>query len=117
MPAVGMALLLTDALVWIDGRLARAIGRRARLAVVSVLAAFIAVRFMLFASENIANFVERTDPYRELAVRIRQEYPARQPAAEVPVDRQTADALQFRYVEALAQWELRDPAVRVAVRN
>jgi hypothetical protein len=115
MPAVGMALLLADALTWVDARLARAVNTRARVATVSVLAAFIAIRFMLFAAENIENFAARTEPYRQFAAQLRQAYPVAQRSTHVAVDQQTADALQYRYVEALARWELRDPTVTIAV--
>ena len=116
-PAVGMALLLAEALVWLETRLAPLLGKPARVAVTSLLAAFIAVRFMLFALDNITSFAERTERYRDFARAIRREYPAPPRGARLEVDLETADALQFRYVEALAQWEFRDPTLRLDVRR
>lgn len=116
MPAVGMALLLTDGLVWLDRRLARAADDRVRVAATAVLGVFVAVRFMLFAAENIANFSSRTEPYRRFAEELREAHPHATPGATLTVDRETADALQLRYVEALAQWEFKDPALELSVR-
>ena len=116
-PAVGMALLLTEALSWLETRLAALLGSSARIAVVTLLAVFVAVRFMLFAVDNITGFAERTERYRNYAHSLRREYPDPPRGARLEVDVETADALQFRYVEALAQWEFRDPALRLDVRR
>jgi hypothetical protein len=115
MPAVGFALLLVEGLRWLEERMPR-MSPRTRVAVTTLLAAFIAVRFMLFASKNIRHFAERTEPYRECAEALRRSHPDPPAAARLPVDVETADRLQFRYVEALAQWEFRDPALTLDVR-
>lgn len=116
MPAVGMALLLAEAVGWIDARLRGAAPVRVRVAVTTVLGAFVAIRFMLFTAENIGNFTSRTEPYRQFAVEIRRAHPKVPPGVTLPVDAETADALQFRYVEALAQWEFKDPSLKLAIR-
>ena len=116
MPAVGMALLLAETVGWLDARVARAAGVRARLVVTTALAAFVAIRFLLFSAENISHFTARTEPYREFAVAIREAHPQVAPGVTLPVDAETADALQFRYVEALARWEFKDPSLKLAVR-
>ena len=117
MPAVGMALLLGEGLAWLDARLAHGTGSRVRLAGTTGLAAFVAIRFMLFTTENIANFSSRTEPYRRFAQEIREAHPHTTPGATLSVDAETADALQFRYVEALAQWEFKDPSLELSVRR
>jgi hypothetical protein len=116
MPAVGLAFLLVEGLQWLDGRMAARARPRTRTAVVTLLAAFIAVRFALFASKNIRHFAEATEPYRECAEMLRRTYPDPPPGGRVAVDVETADRLQFRYVEALAQWEFRDPALTLEAR-
>ena len=116
MPAVGFGWLVADALQWLDRRLVERTGVRMATTVTTLLAAFIAVRFMLFASKNIAHFAERTEPYRQAAETFRRNYPNPPRGARLPVDVETADRLQFRYVEALAQWEYRDPLLRLDVR-
>jgi hypothetical protein len=115
MPAVGMALLLAEGLGWIDRRAKPLMNRRARAVVVSAVGAFVAIRFMLFAAENIRHFSEATDRYREFAVMVRQRHPDPAPGTRIPVDAATADALQFRYLEALVQWEFRDPTLTLVV--
>ncbi len=115
MPAVGFAFLLVEGLRWLEERMPR-ISPRTRIAVATLLAAFIAVRFVLFASKNIRHFAERTEPYRECAEALRRSHPDPPAGARLPVDVETADRLQFRYVEALAQWEFRDPALTLDVR-
>jgi hypothetical protein len=116
MPAVGIAWLVSDALQWLDRRLVERAGVRMATMVTTLLAAFIAVRFMLFASKNIAHFAERTEPYRECAERLRRNHPNPPSGARLPVDVETADRLQFRYAEALAQWEFSDPSLTLEVR-
>lgn len=116
MPAVGFVLLLAEGLRWLDGRLGAWLAPSTRRALVTVLAAFVAVRFMLFAADNITSFAERTEPYRACAVWLRREYPAPAPGARIAVPVETADRLQFRYVEALARWEFRDPTLIVEAR-
>jgi hypothetical protein len=116
MPAVGMALLLAEGLAWLHQRLARGANHRVRVAVTGVLAVFIAIRFMLFAAENIENFSSRTEPYRRFAEEIRRAYPEPARGATLSVEAETADALQFRYIEALARWEFKDPSLALTVR-
>ena len=111
MPAVGMALLLAEGLDWLDRKAKPLMNRHARAVVVIGVGAFVVIRFMLFAAENIRHFSERTDRYREFALMVRQRNPDPAPGTRIPVDARTADALQFRYLEALVQWEFRDPTL------
>jgi hypothetical protein len=115
-PAVGMAFLLAEALEWIDAWLARSVKTGVRTAMVATVGAFVAIRFMLFAAENLRHFSERTEPYRQFAALIRERHPDPPPGARIPVDAKTVDTLQFRYLEALAQWEYRDPTLRLVVQ-
>ena len=116
MPAVGFAFLLVDGLEWLEARLLRLTGARVGVAIATVLAAFVAIRYMLFAVDNITSFAERTEPYRAFAETLRRANPAPPRGARLPVDVETAEALQFRYVEALAQWEFKDPGLSLEVR-
>jgi len=116
MPAVGMALLITEGLAWLDARIERLLPGSARLAVTGLLAAFVGVRFMLFAAENIRNFGEGTERYRQFAIAIRQRDPHPAPGTIIAADSPTVDKLHHRYLEALVQWEFRDPTLRLAVQ-
>ena len=114
MPAVGMALLITEGLAWLDGQLRRLLPGRARLAITGLLAVFVAVRFMLFAAENISNFIEGTEPYRRFAVAARERDPNPAAGSVLQADPATVEQLQHRYLEALVQWEFKDPTLKLA---
>lgn len=116
MPAVGFALLLAEGLQWLDRRLAERATPGVRYALTGGIAVFVAIRFMLFAVDGTSGFAERTGPYREFAIALRREHPQPAPGAQVPIDARTADALQFRYAQALAQWEFKEPTLTLEVR-
>jgi hypothetical protein len=102
MPAVGMALLLVEGLAWLEAQLVRRMPRPASLAVIGLLGAFIAVR---------------TERFRDLAAAVRERHPDPPPGTRIPVDAATVEAFQFRYVEALVQWEFRDPTLARGCRQ
>ena len=114
MPAVGMALLISEGLAWLDARIERLLPRTARLAVTGLLAVFVAVRFMLFAAENIRHFSAGTELYRQFAVAVRQRDPEPAPGTIIAADGPTVDKLHHRYLEALVQWEFKDPSLKLA---
>jgi hypothetical protein len=116
LPAIGFALLLADGIEWLDRALARRVSVRARAAVITVVAAVITVRFMVFASEAVENFARRTEMWRGFAVTIRAEYPQVPPGGDVIIPRALAEKHGFLYLEALVRWEYRDPTIRVALR-
>lgn len=113
MPAVGMALLIVEGLWWLDAQLARRMQNGARLAITGLVGVFIAVRFFLFASENIRNFMAGTERYRQFALSIRERDPQPRPGATLSADRQTVEQLHHRYLEALVQWEFKDPSLKL----
>ena len=116
MPAVGMGLLMAEGLAWIEARMRGRLPDTVRLGLTGVLALFLSVRFMLFAAENISHFREGTERYRQFAVAIREQHEAPPAAGVVWVDARTVEALHFRYLEALVQWEFKDPTLKLSVR-
>ncbi|MBA3638055.1 MAG: hypothetical protein M3541_00920 [Acidobacteriota bacterium] len=116
MPAVGMALLITEGLSWLDAQLQRRVPRNVRLAISGLLGVFVAVRFVLFAAENIRNFTEGTERYRRFAIAARERDPQPAPGATLSADPDTVDQLHHRYLEALIQWEFKDPTLKLAAR-
>jgi hypothetical protein len=116
MPAVGMALLISEGLSWLDGRLERLLPGSARLAITGLLGVFVAVRFLLFAGENIRNFAEGTERYRRFALAARERDPQPLPGAVLHADPAVVEQLHHRYLEALLQWEFKDPAIRLAAQ-
>ena len=117
MPAVGMALLITEGLSWLDARLGRRLQSTARVAITGLLAAFVAVRFFLFAAENIANFTEGPERYRRFAVAARERYPKPASGATITAEAAVVEQLHHRFLEALVQWEFKDPTLRLAVQQ
>ena len=114
--AVGFALLLADAIEGLDALLRRRLQDRARLAVVSLVAAAIAVRFMVFASEAVENFAKRTEMWRGFGETLRAEHPALPRGGTIVMDRAFAERHGLLYLEALVQWEFKDPTAKVVLR-
>ena len=116
MPAVGMALLLAEGLAWLDAQFQRRLPGHARLALTGLLGLFVAVRFFLFAVENIRHFTEGTEGYRRFAIAARERDPQPAPGATLSADRDMVEQLQHRYLEALIQWEFKDPTLKLATQ-
>jgi hypothetical protein len=116
LPAIGFGLLLADGIEWVDGVLRRRIDDRARLALVSLVTAIVVIRFMVFASDAVANFTARTEMWRDLGASIRRDNPGLSRGGHIVLDRDLAERHGFLYLEALARWEFRDPTLRVTLR-
>lgn len=114
--AMGFALLLADGVEWLDRVLTTRLADRTRRAVVSLAAAAIAIRFMVFASEGVENFTKRTEWWRGMGERIRAEHAGVPRGGEVAISRALAEQHGFLYLEALVRWELKDPSIRVVLR-
>ena len=114
LPAVGLALLLADGLAWLDGRLqARRVSRHAL--IVGVLTVLLAVRFGVFASKGVRDFVERAETYSVLVGDLKRAHPALPPHSTIAMSPQLDARMAQRFVEAAVQWEYRDPTLRVLI--
>ena len=116
LPAIGLGLLLADGIEGLDRLLQDRLEDRARLVIVSLVAAAIVIRFMVFASEAVETFAARTETWRALGARIRKDNPGVARGGEVTIDRALAQRHGFLYLEALTRWELQDPTIRVTLR-
>jgi hypothetical protein len=114
-PAVGFAMLLAEGVEWLDRLLARRTPPRVRVVVVTVLVAFITIRFMAFAIQGARNFAARTEPYRRFITALRAEHPELPAGSTVPLDPEVDAKLQHRYLEALVRWDYHDPAINLVV--
>lgn len=114
--AMGFALLLAEGVEALDRLLAARLAGSARLAIVTLVAAAITIRFMVFASEGVENFTRRTEWWRVMGERIRAEHPNVPTGGEVAISRELAEKHGFLYLEALVRWELKDPSIRVVLR-
>lgn len=116
LPAIGFGLLLADGIEGLDGLLRGRVRDRARQAMVSLVAAVVVIRFMVFASEAVENFTSRTEMWRALGAAIRAEHPGLPRGGAVTLDRDLAERHGFLYLEALTRWEFQDPTIRVTLR-
>src|SRR5438093_11456492 len=112
LPAVGFSMLLAEGLVQLDRLLATRAPRAARIAAVSLVATVMAVRFVVFASANVRSFAARTEEYRRYITHFKETHGALPSGSRVAAD--DADPkLPRRFVEALIQWEYRDPTIQL----
>jgi 4-amino-4-deoxy-L-arabinose transferase-like glycosyltransferase len=114
LPAVGLALLLADGLAWLDGHLAaRRVARHA--VIVGVLTALLAVRFGVFASKGVRDYVTRAETYSVLVGNLKRAHPALPPHGTIAMSPRLDARMAQRFVEAAVQWEYRDPSLRVVI--
>lgn len=116
LPAIGFAMLLSEGVEWLARALVGRVPERTRLSIVAVLGAVITIRFMVFASEAVENFANRTEMWRGFGQAIRAEHPNVPPGGEVVIPRALAEKHGRLYLEALVRWEYRDPTIRVTLR-
>ena len=113
LPAVGFSMLLGNAVLVADGRVASRLAPRWRPIVVIVIFLVTAIRFAVFTTKGVDDFIRRTAAYREYIEAFRAAHPRLQPRAlvrvPVPVDRR----LQVMYLEPLVQWEYGDPSIHL----
>ncbi|MEO5895181.1 MAG: hypothetical protein ABIS06_05735 [Vicinamibacterales bacterium] len=114
-PAIGLAWLVTEALVSVDACLGQRTGARVRLVLTVMIAAFVTVRFGSFTVKAVENFSKRTEPYRVVAANVQRTPISVQPGSLVVVDGSTTTNMKYRYVEALVRWSRQDPTLTVAI--
>jgi hypothetical protein len=114
LPAVGLAMLAAEGLAALDRRLGRRAATWWRL-IVPALAAVVAVRFAIFASKGVEDFVERAETYRTFLSELRRARPVIGDGGTVTVDAVTERRMAHRYLEAAVQWEYKNPTIRVVV--
>ena len=115
LPAIGFAMLLADGVLYLDRLLASLVGRQAHAAVSVLLVSAIAIRFMVFALDNVETFAARTETYRRSGQLFRQVHgPLARYSRVDPDDRLQTDH-ERRFVTAMIQWEYRDPTIEVIV--
>ena len=113
-PAIGFSLLVAEAIVWLDRRLAARVTPSLRVGIAALLVAAIAVRFMLFAMHNVEGFVARTEVYRHQAAEIRRVHGDVPSHTVIEAGAELQLALSYPFATALAQWVYRDPTIRLA---
>lgn len=115
LPAVGFSMLLGDAVLVVDRRVASRLAPRWRPILVIVIFLVTAIRFAVFTTKGVDDFMRRTEAYREYIEAFRTAHPQLKPRAVVRVPAPTDRRLQVMYLEPLVQWEYGDPGISLLV--
>lgn len=115
LPAMGFAMLMAEGASWLDAWMRGRWQRAARVAVLSVLIAFTAIRFGNFARRGVADITARMEAYRTFLTDLRQKHPTLNNLAVIPVDARTEKDMPLRFLEAAVQWEYRNPTITLRI--
>lgn len=89
LPAAGFALLLAEAMVWLEAAASRRLTRQHARVLATVVALGLAVRFSVYAEKSARSFRELTRPYERFREAVRRENPtgfATEPVVLAPAD-------------------------------
>jgi len=111
-PAIGFSLLLAEAVAAWDRALAHRLKPTSRTLAVSALVAAIALRFAVFAAENVRDFTARSQVYSDFLGQFRAIHGTVPSNTTVIADPPTT--LPYRFINAAVQWDYRDPTIRIA---
>jgi hypothetical protein len=117
LPAIGFSMLLGEGMLVLDRLAARKLPPRWRTAVVFAIFAAIVIRFAVFTTRGVDDFVQRTEPYRQYIDAFRAAHPRLPPGAVVRVPAPADARLQQMYLEPLVQWEYADPSIRLQIES
>jgi hypothetical protein len=113
LPAMGFSMLVAEGVMQLDRLLASRLPRAPRMAVLALVAAAIAGRFSLFAVSNVRGFVERTEEYRREITLFKQVHGDLPSHGRVPSDPRLRARHRYQFLNALVQWEYRDPTIEL----
>jgi hypothetical protein len=113
LPAMGFSMLVADGVMQLDRLLEPRLSAAQRMAVLALVATAIAGRFALFAAANVRSFAERTEEYRRYITLFKQTHPDLPSHSRVPIDPGSGGEQRYRFLNALAQWEYRDPTIEL----
>jgi hypothetical protein len=117
LPGMGFALLLAEVVEWLNGALVPHLQERNRRALVWLVVAVLGVRFAVFASKGVTDFVEMAERYRRFLMAFRAEHPQVPAGSQISIDAKAEAALHLRYLQPMVQWEYRDPSITLVVRE
>jgi len=115
LPAIGFSMLLGEGMLVLDRLAARTLPPHWRTAVVSAIFAAIVIRFAVFTTRGVDDFVRRTEPYRQYIDGFRAAHPRLPPGVVLRVPAPADARLQHMYLEPLVQWEYADPSIRLQI--
>jgi hypothetical protein len=113
-PAIGLSMLVAEAVMQLDRFLAPRVNATRRTGLVTVVVAVVAVRFMLFAMHNIEGFAGRTDVYRTAALNLRSSNGDLPSHSVVVADAALKTTVKYPFANALTSWVYHDPTITLA---
>jgi hypothetical protein len=111
LPAMGFSMLMAEGVLQLDRLLASRLPRAPRTALVALIAAVITGRFAWFAAANVKRFADRTEEYRRYMTLFRQAHGDLPSHSRVPSDPRLSVEHPYKFLNALVQWEYRDPTI------
>ena len=113
LPAMGLSMLIAEGVMQIDRLLASRVSRTWAAGAATLIAVAIAGRFALFATSNVNGFADRTEDYRRGIEAFKQSHGALPPHSRVPSAPLSTAKHPFQFLNALVQWEYRDPTIEL----
>lgn len=113
LPAMAFSMLVAEGVLQIDRRVGSRLTARPRRMLVAILTMAIAGRFAWFAAANVRSFAARTEEYRTYIATFRQIHGDLPPHSRVPPDPRLRSDHPAALLNALVQWEYRDPTIEL----
>jgi hypothetical protein len=113
LPAMGFSMLMADGVLYFDRLLASRVPNAVRATVVVLVATVAAGRFTIFAAKNVRNFAEHTEAYRRYVAVFRETRMGPVEHDRVPADPDGLKLFGPKFLEAVMQWEYRNPNIRL----
>ena len=113
LPAMGFSMLVAEGVMQFDRLLASRLPRAPRVAVLALVAMAIAGRFALFAASNVREVAGRTEEYRREITLFKQVHGDLPSHSRVAIDPRLSARHQYQFLNALVQWEYRDPTIEL----
>ena len=106
-------MLMADGVTQLDRLLASWLPHAPRTAVLALVATAMAGRFALFAVANVKSFAERTEEYRRYITLFKHVHGDLPSHSRVPSDPRLSVEHPGKFLNALVQWEYRDPTIEL----
>ncbi|MFN7984698.1 MAG: hypothetical protein U0Q11_22885 [Vicinamibacterales bacterium] len=110
-PAIGLSMLMAEAICALASVLESRTGRTMRIALVTLVVVVLAGRSMRFATHNVAQFAVRTETYRQEGRRLRALNGPLTSHSVIRADDQLRSTLAYPFANALVAWIYQDPTI------
>ena len=114
LPAMGFSMLLAEGVIGLGRVIGRRLSSSAAAVAVVVLAAAITIRFALFAAGNVEDYAAEAEDYRRYISAFRSMHGEVASRTQNLVGPPTTRPHNHAFLNALVQWEYRDPTIQLA---